>query len=152
MEAVPTVLFLIAAALWLGAIVFQSAVVAPAVFASLDNLAARRFLRILFPRFFRFGLICGALMAIGIAWHAMATGWSARLTSLAMITGVMLCLEYVSLSMVPSINAARDSGPPGEARFRRLHRTSVILTIVILLLGSAVLAWFGWLAAAGLGA
>lgn len=150
METLAAVLFLIGGSVWVGAIVFQSAVVAPAVFGNLDNSAARVFLRALFPRFFRFGLICGLLMIFSVAWLVMVTGWSDMLIQLAAMTGVMFVLEVVSLGMVASINAARDEGASGDSRFQRLHRASVLMTILIMVLGISVLVLFGRLAVAGL--
>ncbi len=64
MTAFATALLIIPAATWLGSIVFQTAVVAPAVFVNLDEATARKFLRTVFPRFYRLGLVCGALMAL----------------------------------------------------------------------------------------
>jgi hypothetical protein len=52
----------------------------------------------------------------------------------------MLILEAASLWMVPAINAARDAGAAGKARFDRLHRVSVLFTVVILILGIGVVA------------
>lgn len=152
MEAFAAALVLIAGAIWVGAIVFQSAIVAPAVFANLDESAARQFLRGLFPRFFRFGLYCGVAMSVGVLWIAMASSWSMTLVGLAGTTVMMLVLEYASLRMVPGINEARDAGASGEARFHRLHRLSVLLTVVIMFLGLSLLGVFGFLASTAFGA
>lgn len=135
--------FLVAAALWAGAIVFQSAVVAPRVFRNLDEAAARAFLRDLFPGFYRFGLGCGVVMALSLAGIALVSGWSGTLRALAVMTACMVILEYVSLRLVPAINAARDAGDEGAARFERLHRLSVSMTVVVLLIGLAAIALIG---------
>ncbi len=140
METVAIAVLTISAGVWVGAIVFQSAVVAPAVFVDLDEASARSFLRTLFPRFFRLGLICGALMLAGLLGLVAVAGWSATGILLACTTVVMVVLEAISLAMVPHINAARDAGEAGRAKFARLHRTSVLLTVAILLLGVSVLA------------
>ncbi len=150
METFAATLMTIAAGTWTGAIVFQSAVVAPAVFVDLDEAAARSFLRTLFPRFFRLGLVCGALMLAALLGLGVAAGWTATTIVLAAMTSVMIVLEAISLALVPHINAARDAGQAGEARFTRLHRTSVLLTVVILLLGIAFLAIVAARAAAGI--
>ena len=132
-----TLLLIVAAGTWIGAIVFQSAVVAPTVFVDLDESAARVFLRRLFPRFFKLGLVCGALMLVGL----VLVGFDApKALPIAALTIAMLVLEAASLKMVPAINAARDAGAAGKARFDRLHRLSVLFTVVILFLGIAVLA------------
>jgi hypothetical protein len=150
MESFATALVTIAAGTWVGAIVFQSAVVAPAVFVNLDESAARSFLRTLFPRFFRLGLICGALMLAGLLVSGFFAGWSSTLVSLTTVTAVMLILEAISLGMVPYINSARDAGAAGAVNFARLHRASVLMTIVILLLGIAVLAMIAIAATVGM--
>lgn len=130
----------ISASVWVGAIVFQSAVVAPTVFACLDEAASRRLLRGLFPRFFRLGAGCAIVMLAGAAGLLALFGSS---TSLAWVAGAALCmllLATFSLALVPRINAARDAGASGSALFHRLHRLSVLLTVAGLLLGIAVVA------------
>ena len=62
-------LAVLCAGAWLGTIVFQSALVAPAVFGELDPAAARRVLRRLFPRFFVLGL-----GLVGLALAAVVLG------------------------------------------------------------------------------
>ncbi len=150
MEAFTAAVLTICAGIWVGAIVFQSAIVAPAVFVELDEAAARSFLRTLFPRFFRLGLICGALMLAALFSFAMVSGWTETLVMLTSVTGVMIILEAISLAMVPHINAARDAGQNSQAMFTRLHRTSVFLTVAILLLGLTLLAVVAASAAPGL--
>lgn len=129
----------IAAAVWVGAIVFQSVVVAPSVFAFLDEVDARAFLRGLFPRFFRFGLVCGAFILLAVVTLSIGQGVNGRLALLASLALGMLFLEAVSLGMVSHINAARDAGAAGAEKFDRLHRVSVFLTVAILLLGIWIL-------------
>ena len=149
MAGFATALLTISAGIWVGAIVFQSAVVAPAVFVDLDEAAARSFLRTLFPRFYRLGLLCGALMLAGLIGFGAVAGWTATVVILVAATVVMLVLEAISLGMVPHVNAARDAGEAGRARFSRLHGMSVLLTVIVLLLGIGVLAAVAALAAAG---
>ena len=144
-----TTLLTISAGTWVGAIVFQTAVVAPAVFVDLDEAAARSFLRTLFPRFYRLGLLCGALMFAGLLWIGAVAGWTTTVVILIVATSVMVILEAISLGMVSHINAARDAGEAGRARFLRLHGLSVLLTVVILLLGIGVLAIVAARAAGG---
>ncbi len=129
----------IALAVWVGAIVFQSAVVAPSVFSALASEDASRFLRRLFPRFFLAGLICGVVMLIGLVCIYAAGGWRPSLTLAAIVTGSMLAMQFVAGRMVPSINAARDAGEAGRQRFGRLHGINVLLTIAVLLLGLILL-------------
>ncbi len=108
MEKLPIFLTLAAAGAWTGAILFHSAVVAPATFKVLDGDNAGIFLRRLFPSFFRFGLVCGGLMLAGLVANA-AISDSIRAQALA-LTVVMCILQAICLGMVPAINAARDQG------------------------------------------
>lgn len=138
-----SILLVIAAGVWTGAIVFQSAVVAPSIFTYLDEPAARKLLRELFPRFFRLGLVCGALMLLATVMLYASSGMNARLVTVFVASLLMVVFEWISLALVPGINAARDAGDAGSARFARLHRLSITLTVVILLLGIVVLITLG---------
>ena len=120
-------LAVLCAGAWLGAIVFQSALVAPAVFGELDAAAARRVLRRLFPRFFilGIGLVGVALGAVAVA--PIAPG--VRSTAAATLATMLLAIG-LSLALVPAINAASDAG--NRNRFRLLHGASVLLTLATL--------------------
>ncbi|MEM1440350.1 MAG: DUF4149 domain-containing protein [Pseudomonadota bacterium] len=130
----------LALAIWVGAIVFQSAVVAPSVFKTLEADSAGRFLRGLFPRFFQAGLFCGFAMLAGAAVLFFAGVRDGRLSTLAIVTAVMVALQFTAGRMVPAINAARDAGEDGRKRFGQLHGINVLLTIAVLLLGIGMLA------------
>lgn len=134
------VLLTLALAVWVGAIVFQSAVVAPSVFTTLAADDAGTFLRGLFPRFFRAGLICGVGMLVGIGLVYGAGARDGRLVLLAATTAVMIALQFSAGRMVPAINAARDAGEAGRRRFGRLHGINVLLTVAVLVLGIGLLA------------
>lgn len=138
---------LTAVGIQVGAIVFQSGLVAPVVFAELDESAASRFLRSLFPRFFRLGIACGALVLLALVGAGLAAGFEAPLPVLIAIAATMTALDAAALALVPAINDARDLGPPGAARFRFLHRLSVLATVIVLLLGIAFIAIVAMLAA-----
>ncbi len=49
---------------------------------------------------------------------------------------------YAGNSLTPAINAARDAGPEGKARFERLHRRSVWLNTLVLIAGLGLLIAF----------
>jgi len=49
-----------------------------------------------------------------------------------LILAAILLTFYAANSLTPAINAARDEGPSGDARFRRLHGRSVQLNLVVL--------------------
>ena len=129
---------LIALSIWFGSIVFLSFVMAPSVFGALDDEHAARFLRLIFPRYFKLGLGCSIITLMGLValWlmsDEAASAWFVALGAAA----TMVVLTGSSLCLVPLINAARDSGAAGAARFEQLHRRSVALnagTLVLSLL------------------
>ncbi|MDJ0941100.1 MAG: DUF4149 domain-containing protein [Woeseiaceae bacterium] len=129
----------IATAVWVGAILFQSAVVAPSVFTVLDEAAARRFLRALFPRFFRLGAACGAAMLIAALVGGLVAGWTPVTVWASAVSTATLVLSLTALSIIPATNAARDAGDAGRARFVTLHRVSVLMTVAMLFLGLVLL-------------
>ena len=131
----PLLAVLLALGTWLGSIVFQSAVVAPVAFSSLDQDGARRLLRRLFPRFFRLGIACGVIALSGIWLAGRAPG-----SLVFWIVISMLVANVAALALVPAINAASDAGAAGKQRFRVLHGASVLLTFGVLAGCIAVLA------------
>ncbi len=137
METIAITVFLVACGSWLGAILFHSAVVAPATFRQLPADLAGAFLRTLFPRFFIFGLVCGTAMLAAAGVLLWAPTDVANPHWLLLGALFMVGLEAVSLAMVPAINRARDEGR--TAAFGRLHGINVLLTLVILVVGIALL-------------
>ena len=122
------------AALAFGAGGFVSFVLAPMVFRVLEPAEASRFLRAMFPRYYAFLLGCG----LGLA----ATGL-ARPSLLPAAVG-LAGIAAGSLALVPRINAARDAGPAGAARFRRLHGLSVAINLAMLFASGWLVAGLAW--------
>jgi len=133
MTATFSIVLTIALATWLGAIVLQSLVVAPTLFTVLDEGPAGRVLRRLFPRFFRLGLICGAvaLLCIAALYLGPVDAPHAGIATLVLV-GAITASQGICLWLVPRINAARDRGPSGARSFRQLHGASVTLTLAAL--------------------
>jgi uncharacterized membrane protein len=137
--------YVLALTAWVGSILFFSFVVAPIIFQVLSAESAARFVRALFPRYYAWGAISGAIalpsyLGVPLSFDEYR-GPTVAVQSLAIITGILIML-YAGNSLTPAINAARDAGAAGEARFRRLHRRSVWLNAVALLLGIALLIAF----------
>ena len=118
-------LFLIS--IWVGSIIFFSAIIAPTVFKALDEKNAGIFLRAFFPKYYIFGIILGFI--------ALILGIKAMSLILASMVIVMILLSIISRLMIPVINAARDMGVEGESRFKKLHTLSVFLNILTLIIG-----------------
>ena len=138
-------IYVIALTAWVGAILFFSFGVAPIIFRVLGAEMAAKFVRALFPRYYAWGvgataialpaLICGALAYPEL--RGLSVGVQA-----GMIGVGLLIMLYCGNSLTPAINAARDAGPDQAARFDRLHKRSVRLNGVALLLGLILLVGF----------
>ena len=118
-------LFLIS--IWVGSIIFFSAIIAPTVFKALDEKNAGIFLRAFFPKYYIFGIILGFI--------ALILGIKAMSLILVSMVVAMILLSIISRLMIPVINNARDMGVDGESRFKKLHTLSVFLNILTLVIG-----------------
>ena len=137
--------YVVALAAWVGAIMFLSFGVAPIIFRVLGAESAAKFVRALFPRYYAWGvgataialpaLICGPLS------YPELRGASVGVQAGLIVIGLLIML-YCGNSLTPAINAARDAGPAQSARFDRLHKRSVQLNGVALLLGLGLLVGF----------
>lgn len=121
-------------AVWLGSAVFLSFVNAPTAFSVLDEASAARLVRALFPRYYKLGI---AAASVGLMGAAVATTTASESFSIWLATDCLLAAIVATngyaLRLVPRINAARDNATEGE-RFFRLHRRSVALNAVSLLM------------------
>jgi Domain of unknown function (DUF4149) len=106
-----------------------AAVVAPLVFRALEPPISGRFVRAIFPHYYRFIFAAGAIAAIFLSPVAP---WCAGVLALTALTTLWLWL-----SLMPRINALRDAGT--EAAFSRAHRLSVLVNQAELLIAVAVL-------------
>jgi len=116
------------AAAVLGAMLFFASVVAPLVFAHFPESDAGAFIRRLFPRYYDVLAVAtalGSLFALGSVVGAL-------------MSAVMVLFVFSRFWLMPRINAARDAGR--EARFALLHRASVAINTVQILVLVAVMA------------
>ena len=129
-------------AIYLGALIFGTAAVAPVPVSTLQEEAAGLFLRRYWVAYHRFAVIGGLLFAgtaaLGSTLSAVPSRYALLLVSLA---GLMTLCFYLAMTLIPKINAARDAGD--SAGFDRLHRINVSLVssgmlITILLLAALI--------------
>ena len=111
-----------------GMILFQTAIVAPVVFTTLDAENASKFLRKIFLRFFMVIFILG-ISALMVSSAIL----SIQGIIIAAITAISMFISYL---VVPATNKARDE--ERSTAFRRLHTLTVVLTLFTLL---ANLSW-----------
>jgi hypothetical protein len=123
-------IILVLVSIWVGSIIFFSAIIAPTVFKVLDEKSAGLFLRAFFPKYYIFGLIMGLLSLVLIFLLSIPTN-----TMLLALLIVMIALTVTSKLMIPVINAARDMGEAGVRRFKKLHTISVMLNVLTLIVG-----------------
>ena len=137
--------YLVALTSLVGSILFFSFGVAPIIFNVLGAESGGKFVRALFPRYYAWGVICCAVALPALVCGPLSfpelrgpmVGVQAGLIALCLGT-----LLYCGNTLTPLINAARDEGPASAARFDRLHKRSVRLNGVVLLLGLALLVGF----------
>lgn len=147
-------MFLLSWALWIGAIVFFLFVVAPTAFRSLEVEHAGKFIRTVFPRYYLLGLACGTggLLSGGLSLALGYWPWPIGSTVLVMLFGMMVVVLWARQRLLPCMNSLRDEAHEARARkdsdareqvllrWQRLHRLSVRLNLLVLVLGLAT----GW--------
>lgn len=111
-------------ALWLGSIVFFSFVVAPTVHGVLDRADASRLMASMFPRYYLFSIVCGAVALAA----ALTTANDLRLT-IPMLTALVMA-AYARQVLTPAMAGARETKSDDD--FARMHVLSVRLNIVAL--------------------
>ena len=116
--------------IWIGVIVFFSAIIAPTVFKTLDEKSAGVFLRAFFPKYYLFAIV------IGLAALALIMIFNIEMSNILYIAIVSITiLSIISRFMIPMINNARDLGEKGKQKFNRLHALSVSLNVITLVIG-----------------
>ena len=108
-----------------GIIIFQVAIIAPVLSKTLDLETFGKVIRKIWPKFF---ILLSVLGLGSIAASYLETD-SMYLLSISIFTFVACFLCY---AIIPATNRASDNGD--KKRFNLLHKTSVYLTVAVLLL------------------
>ena len=123
--------FVLLSGVAIGVILFQSVLIAPTVLKTLDAESTRIFLRSIWPKFFLVLVLLGGPAAI----------LKLRQDDLSKVEPIMaaflIILPVLAYGIIPATNRAADR--EDHARFKVLHRLSVLSTL-------ALLADYVWLA------
>ena len=121
-----------------GGMLFFSGLMAPMIFTQLPADVAGRFIRRVFPWYY---LVIGCVSLIAFLCMSAVTGPIAWETFALLI--VVIGFVYARQWLMPRINRARDAATAGDQsahhRFDRLHRSSVMINGVQLLIVTIVL-------------
>ena len=111
--------------LLLGGMIFFPAVVAPAIFSSLDTKTSGVVLRRLFPNYYLFIIVM-----------SLIAGFLGKMTSVATVACILIFVTTILVRQVllPKINQWRDEELGGSSdsakKFSRSHRLTVILNLL----------------------
>ena len=106
-----------------GVILFQTAIIAPSVFKVLSSNNAGPFLRTVFPKLFMFVAV---LSMVGLILSLISSNTLGLIIFFGSLLSMLICYF-----IVPVTNRARDEG--NDKAFKKLHSTSVVLTVIVLL-------------------
>ena len=137
--------YVIALTAWVGSILFFSFGVAPIIFTVLGSENGGKFVRAHFPTYYAWGATAGAIalpafVAVPLCYPEYRGG-AVAIQSMLILAGTLIML-YCGNSLTPAINAARDAGAESQERFKKLHRRSVRLNALVLVIGVGLLIGF----------
>ena len=139
MNELSLTLALLSSGIWLGSIVFLSAVLAPIVFKTLSATGASHLLRVLFPRYYVTGIICAVILHLTLFANILSSEFVSTAMFWSIIGSLLIfALAAYSLLLIPRINRARDAGSAMADTFDRLHKRSVLLNVFSLFITLAV--------------
>ena len=113
-------LTLVAASI-LSFMIFFPLVVATSVFKVLDEKQSSKFLRIFFPKYYRYGF---ALSGIGLL---LSTYYDNKLSILIFLF-IMFGFVFSRQVLMPMINKSKDL--KNESKFNKLHKFSVVINFL----------------------
>ena len=109
-----------------GLIIFQSTLAAPIVFLFLEKKQARIFIRKVFPKLFKL------LLSIGLIMLCLNLFFGVNKQVQYLVSIITFIFSTVCLFMVNPANHATDTN--NQKRIKLLHKSSVILTMIVLIL------------------
>jgi hypothetical protein len=134
---IPSILYRLAVACWVGGATLFTFVLTPAIFKSYNRDMAGGIVGVLFPGYFKWGLACGV-----IALAALLFAAARHRTASAIIIGIMLAITAMQAFVIePRAAALKKEIPsfettptddPLRARFRKLHGASAAGNLAVI--------------------
>ncbi len=126
-------------ALLFGSMLFFAAIVTPAAFKALDKEHSGRYLQILFPRFYTWGVALSILTVVSAKLISWAVAAPMVLVALSFVYGRQWLMPKINHYRIP----ARIGDAQAQQKFKQLHGLSVLIHLAQmgLLLTSFLLAW-----------
>ena len=122
-------------AILLGSMIFFVIIVSPTVFTSLSSDQASKFLRIIFPRLFLFGLILSLVTALGYYISSLYIEMI-----LALLSSILFFLNRNLLT--PMINYYRDKEIEGDIKSKKYFKLLHLLSVLFFVISSIILVFF----------
>ena len=133
---------------WVGGIVFFSFILTPTLFKTIPKETTSKVLDALFPKYYFLGYLCGAVALLTqlLGWFRGSGGVVVFTLRLAVLVGMVFFTYYAGLIVFPEAHRLKvemQGTSAGEApseitkQFHKIHRLSVLLNVLVLLLGLA---------------
>ena len=119
----------------LGSMLFFVIIVSPTVFTSLSSDQASKFLRIIFPRLFLFGVILSLFTALG---YYISNLYIEMI--LALVSSILFFLNRNLLT--PMINYHRDKDIEGDIKSKKYFKLLHLLSVLFFVISSIILVFF----------
>ena len=119
----------------LGSMLFFVIIVSPTVFTSLSSDQASKFLRIIFPRMFLFGLALSLFTSLGYYFSSLYIEMI-----LALLSSILFFLNRNLLT--PMINYHRDKEIEGDIKSKKYFKLLHLLSVLFFVMNSIILVFF----------
>ena len=147
-ELLASAVYRLALSLWVGGIALFTFVVTPVIFRTQARDVAGKIVGVLFPLYFRYGLVLAAAVFLarvfaGEAFHG-ARQWAGTL----LIVSALLLTGYQAYGLTPRMEKVKRTvssfetvlpEDPARREFSRLHGISMVVNLVVLLEGAALI-------------
>ena len=119
----------------LGSMLFFVIIVSPTVFTSLSSDQASKFLRIIFPKLFLFGLVLSLFAALGYYISSLYIEMV-----MALVSSILFFLNRNLLT--PMINYYRDKEIEGDIKSKKYFKLLHLLSVLFFIMSSIILVFF----------